>query len=89
MDEKIMLEDIISDLKFNINLYQIAILECENIQLRQILQQMRNMNESLQYELNKILKIKGYAIYSEKATAQQVDEIKQQIQTENGENKRK
>ena len=42
---------------------------------------MRNMNESLQYELNKILKIKGYAIYSEKATAQQVDEIKQQIQT--------
>lgn len=81
MDEKIMLEDIISDLKFNINLYQIAILECENIQLRQILQQMRNMNESLQYELNKIFKIKGYAIYSEKATAQQVDEIKQQIQT--------
>lgn len=81
MDEKIMLDDIISDLKFNINLYQIAILECENIQLRQILQQMRNMNESLQYELNKILKIKGYAIYSEKATAQQVDEIKQQIQT--------
>ena len=76
-----MLEDIISDLKFNINLYQIAILECENIQLRQILQQMRNMNESLQYELNKILKIKGYAIYSERATVQQVDEIKQQIQT--------
>ena len=31
MDEKIMLEDIISDLKFNINLYQIAILECTNI----------------------------------------------------------
>lgn len=81
MDEKIMLDDIISDLKFNINLYQIAILECENIQLRQILQQMRNMNESLQYELNKILKIKGYAIYSGMATAQQVDEIKQQIQT--------
>ncbi len=81
MDEKIMLEDIISDLKFNINLYQIAILECENIQLRQILQQMRNMNESLQYELNKIIKIKGYAIYSGRATAQQVDEIKQQIQT--------
>lgn len=81
MDEKIMLEDIISDLKFNINLYQIAILECENIQLRQILQQMRNMNESLQYELNKIIKIKGYAIYSGMATAQQVDEIKQQIQT--------
>ena len=49
-----------------IYLYQIAILECENIQLRQILQQMRNMNESLQYELNKILKkLRCFLITSE------------------------
>ena len=50
MEEKTMINDIIKDLKFSINDYQNAICECENIGLRQTLQQIRNNEESLQYD---------------------------------------
>lgn len=79
MDEKIILNDIIRDLNSNINLYQKAIVDGDNIELRQILQQIRNKSESLQYEINKILKLKGYGITIENATEQQINEIKQQF----------
>lgn len=75
-----MINDIIKDLKFSINDYQNAICECENIGLRQILQQIRNNEESLQYDLVKIANIKGYSNSSSKAETKEIEDLKRQIQ---------
>lgn len=79
MDEKIMLNDVIQDIKSNIELYQKAISEAENIQLRQILQQIRNNTESFQYELFKVANLKGYCKVSPKATPQEIENLKKEI----------
>ena len=80
MEEKTMINDIIKDLKFSINDYQNAICECENIGLRQILQQIRNNEESLQYDLVKIANIKGYSNSSSKAETKEIEDLKRQLQ---------
>ena len=61
MEEKLMVNDIIQDLKSNVKDYQEAICECDNIGLRQTIQQIRNNEESLQYDLVKIANLKGYS----------------------------
>ena len=53
MDEKTMVNDILNDVKMLLNNYQKVITETENIQLRQAIQQIRNNNESFQYEIFK------------------------------------
>ena len=80
MEEKTMINDIIKDLKFSINDYQNAICECENIGLRQTLQQIRNNEESLQYDLVKIANIKGYSNPSSKAETKEIENLKRQFQ---------
>ena len=80
MEEKTMINDIIKDLKFSINDYQNAICECENIGLRQILQQIRNNEESLQYDLIKIANLKRYSNPSTKAETKEIDNLRKQIQ---------
>ena len=80
MEEKTMINDIIKDLKFSINDYQNAICECENIGLRQIFQQIRNNEESLQYDLVKIANLKGYSNPSAKVEIKEIDNLKKQIQ---------
>lgn len=80
MEEKTMINDIIKDLKFSINDYQNAICECENIGLRQTLQQIRNNEESLQYDLVKIANIKGYSNLSSKAETKEIEDLKRQFQ---------
>ena len=54
MNEKIMVNDILSGVKSNLTTYQNAISETENMELRQTLQQIRNNDESFQYELFKV-----------------------------------
>jgi len=76
LDEKTILNDLIINLKSNINLYETSICNSENISLRQILQQMRNNNENLLYEINKISKIKGYIKTSENAESREIDTVK-------------
>ena len=80
MEEKTMINDIIKDLKFSINDYQNAICECENIGLRQTLQQIRNNEESLQYDLVKIANIKGCSNPSSKAETKEIENLKRQFQ---------
>ena len=60
MNEKIMVNDILSGVKSNLTTYQNAISETENMELRQTLQQIRNNDESFQYELFKVAQAKGY-----------------------------
>ena len=53
MDEKTMVNDILGSVKADLTAYQTAISESENMQLRQTFQQIRNNDESFQYELFK------------------------------------
>ena len=80
MEEKLMVNDIIQDLKSNVKDYQVAICECDNIGLRQTIQQIRNNEESLQYDLVKIANLKGYSNPSAKVEIKEIDNLKKQIQ---------
>ncbi len=80
MNEKIMVNDILSDVKTGLTAYQTAITETENMLLRQTLQQLRNNDESFQYELFKIAQNKGYYIPAQKATITEINTVKTELQ---------
>lgn len=80
MDEKTMVNDVLDNVKSDLTTYQKAITECENMQLRQTLQQIRNNDESFQYELFKIAGAKGYYQPAAKATVTEIDNVKNQVQ---------
>ena len=54
MNEKTMVNDILENVKADLSAYQKAIAECSNAGLRQTFQQIRNSDESFQYELFKL-----------------------------------
>lgn len=80
MDEKTMVNDILGGIKSDLTAYQTAISEAENMQLRQTLQQIRNDDESFQYELFKVAQAKGYYIPAQKATVTEIDTVKTELQ---------
>ena len=80
MNEKIMVNDILSGVKSNLTTYQNAISETENMELRQTLQQIRNNDESFQYELFKVAQAKGYYKPAAKASVTEIDEVKSNLQ---------
>lgn len=80
MDEKTMVNDILEGVKGDLKTYQGAITECENMQLRQTFQQIRNNDESFQYELFKIAQTKGYYKPASQATVTEIDTVKTDVQ---------
>ena len=80
MDEKTMVNDILSSVKSDLTAYQTAITESENMNLRQAFQQIRNNDESFQYELFKIAQTKGYYKPAQKATTTEVETVKTELQ---------
>lgn len=80
MDEKTMVNDILHGVKAGLTAYQTVIAETEDMQLRQIIQQIRNNDESFQYELFKIAKAKGYYQTSAKATQNEINSVKIELQ---------
>lgn len=80
MDEKTMVNDILAGVKASLNSYQTAIAETENMQLRQILQQIRNNDESFQYELFKTAQAKGYYKPAQQATVTEIQTVKDDLQ---------
>lgn len=80
MDEKTMVNDILAGVKASLGSYQTAISETENMQLRQTLQQIRNNDESFQYELFKIAQSKGYYVPAQKATVTEINTVKTELQ---------
>ena len=77
MQEKEMVLDILSGTKSSIANYAKVITECNDQQLRQTFQQMRDSDEKFQYDLYKIAEQKGY--YMPAPPAQQADH--QQVKT--------
>ena len=80
MDEKTMVNDILASVKSDLTAYQTAITETENMQLRQTFQQIRNGDESFQYELYKVANNKGYYKPAQKATTTEVQTVKSELQ---------
>ena len=60
MQEKDMVNDILSGVKASLGMYAKTIVECNDTQLRQTFQQMRDADEKFQYDLYKIANQKGY-----------------------------
>lgn len=80
MYEKTMVNDILAGVKSDLTAYQTAISESENMGLRQTFQQIRNNDESFQYELFKIATSKGYYKPAAKATVTEIDTVKNEMQ---------
>ena len=75
-----MINDILSGVKSDLTAYQTAISESENMNLRQTFQQIRNNDESFQYELFKIAQTKGYYKPAQKATVTEINQVKTELQ---------
>ena len=80
MDEKTMVNDILNNVKSSLNNYQMVIIDTENMGLRQTLQQIRNNDESFQYELYKIAESKGYHKPGTEATQTEIQIVKSELQ---------
>ena len=80
MEEKTMVNDILGNVKADLTAYQTAISESENIQLRQTFQQIRNNDESFQYELFKVAQTKGYYKSAQPASVTEIQNVKNELQ---------
>jgi len=78
MEEKYMVNDILECSKNSLRLYEEAIIECQNAELRQLFKNLRNNLENYQYELFKIAEAKGYYAPAKLATEQEILEIKKE-----------
>ena len=79
MDEKTMVNDALSMLKSSLTGYANIISQTNNTTLRQTLQQIRNNDETSQYDLSKIAEQKGYYVPAAQATANEVCTVKNQF----------
>ena len=80
MDEKTMVNDVLSGVKAELSGYQNGICETENMQLRQTLQQLRDDSESYQYELFKVAASKGYYQPAKSADANEIQTVKNELE---------
>ena len=80
MDEKTMVNDILASVKSDLTAYQTAITETENMQLRQTFQQIRNNDESFQYELYKVANAKGYYTPAQKVSTTEIQTVRTELQ---------
>ena len=79
MQEKAMVNDALASIKSSLTTYTTAISECANPNLRQTLQQIRNGDETSQFELFHIAQSKGYYQSASMADENEVQQIKNQL----------
>ncbi|WP_066502167.1 spore coat protein [Abyssisolibacter fermentans] len=79
LQERDMVNDILSMTKASSSTYTTAIHCCSNQQLRTILQQLRNEAENFQYQLYEIANQKGYYQPAKTVEAQERQQIKQSL----------
>ena len=79
MEEKYMVNDILESVKAELTTYQGVISEAENVGFRQTIQQIRNNDESFQYELYKVAQTKGYYTPAAKAPQEEINQVKNQF----------
>lgn len=74
-----MVSDYLAGLNASLAGYGGIIAQCENQELRQQIQSMRDQDEIRQYTLYKLAKDKGYYIPAEPATPEEISQVKQQM----------
>ena len=79
MDEKTMVNDALSMINSSLTGYANIIAQTDNTGLRQTLQQIRNNDETSQYDLAKIAEQKGYYVPAVQATDMEVNTVKNQF----------
>lgn len=79
MEEKYMVNDVLENVKSSLTTYQGVISEAENMGLRQTIQQIRNNDESFQYELFKVAELKGYYTPASQAPQTEIDKVKTEV----------
>ncbi len=79
MQEKEMVNDLLSQINSSITGYANVISQTENQQLRQTIQQIRNNCETFQYDLFKLAEQKGYYQPAQKANQDEIMQIKSQL----------
>ena len=79
MQEKEMVSDYLAGLNASLAGYGGIIAQCENQELREVIQGMRNQDEIRQYSLFKVAKEKGYYIPAQQATQEEINTVKQQV----------
>ena len=79
MDEKTMVNDVLSMINSSLAGYANIIAQTDNTSLRQTLQQIRNNDETSQFDLAKIAEQKGYYVPAAKATETEVSTVKNQF----------
>lgn len=80
MEEKMMVNDVLSNIKSELTTYQNAISEAANTELRQTFQTIRNSNEAFQYELFKVAQAKGYYKPAAPASPMEIINVKNELQ---------
>lgn len=79
MEEKAIVNDVLSSTKSALKDFEGAILETANMDLRQTLQNLRNSSESFQYELFKLAESKGYYTPAQNATQEEIKTVKNEL----------
>ena len=79
MQEKDMVNDILSQINSSLTNYANAIAQASNQQFRQTLQQIRNSDEAFQYDLYKIAEQKGYYKPAIQADQSDIMQVKSQF----------
>ena len=80
MDEKTMVNDVLDSCKASLTLYETAIVNTKDMTLRQTIQQIRNNEESFQYEMLKIAQIKEYKSLAAQASESEIEQVKNELQ---------
>ncbi len=80
LQDKTMVNDVLSTYKSGLTAYATAITECANPTLRAALQQIRNCDEASFYELYKIASSKGWYKTAAMASDSDVHQVKTQVQ---------
>lgn len=79
MQERDIVNDVLSMTKASMQAYEVAISECSNLQLRTALQSLRDEAEQFHYNLYQIAEQKGYYTPAPTANQQDITQIKNQL----------
>lgn len=80
LQDKTMVNDVLSQVKSSLTFYANAISECANTSLRSTIQQIRNCDETSQYELYTLAQSKGFYKPAAMANDSEVQQVKTQLQ---------
>ncbi len=80
LQDKVMVNDALSMIKSSLTTYANIISECADPQLRAAIRQIRDKDETAQYELYKLAETKGFYQPAMKANPTEIQQVRSQLQ---------